>query len=258
MLPWSDKGGGASSSSSNTLRHDENIANSSQYRSTQSNAESSRFRSQQQEGQGPLDQGFDTFTSQQQQVNNPLAFQSMHQQQQQQQIPRFTNNLPYQQQQQQLEHHMNDGADIQAFLNSTAYSDEIYGDDLVPDSTAYISHRHQMDHQHSVAEQQRLNQWQGLLEAEDIVAYLQEMRYTDDIYGAPPLVEQLIKEAQKEVTQDQDTPTEQKRITAVHRLTMVRDHLMTEAHGNVNTAVQQSQQLQQDDWEQIFSRGSVL
>ncbi|KAG2219051.1 hypothetical protein INT45_008895 [Circinella minor] len=253
MLPWSDKGGGnSSSSSSNTLRHDENIANSSQYRPTQSNAESSRFRSQQQQqGQTPLDQGFDTFTSQQREINNPLSFPSMHQQQ----APRLTNNLPLQQ---QPEHHINDGADIQAFLNSSAYSEEVYGDDLVPDSTTYISHRHQMDHQHSVAEQQRLNQWQGLLEAEDIVAYLQEMRYTDDIYGAPPLVEQLIKEAQKEVTQEEDTSTEQKRITAVQRLTMVRDHLMTEARGNVNTAVKQSQQLQQDDWEQIFSSGSVL
>ncbi|KAI9261439.1 hypothetical protein BDA99DRAFT_560315 [Phascolomyces articulosus] len=253
MLPWSDKGGGASSSSSSTLRRDENIASSSQYRSQSSNADSSRFRSQQQQAQQvPLDQGFDTFGSNS--SNNPLGFNSMHHPQQ---GSRFINNqappLP--------EHNINDGADIQAFLNSTAYSDEVYGDDLVPDSTAYLSHRHQVDHHHSMAEQQRLHQWQDLLQAEDIVAYLQEMRYTDDIYGAPPLVEELIKEAQKEVTQEDSYHqgnTDQNRTTAIQRLTMVRDHLMAEARGNVETAIKQSQQLQQDDWEQIFSRGSVL
>ncbi|KAI9497589.1 hypothetical protein BDB00DRAFT_582573 [Zychaea mexicana] len=255
MLPWSDKGG-ASGSSSSTLRQDENISNSSQYRSTSNAAESSRFRSQQQQSrQGRVDdQAFDTFGAPRQSQatsNNPVQFHSM-----QQPDPILLNRgLPPAPQE-----HTSDGAGIQAFLNSTAYTDELYGEDLVPDSNTYLSHRHQMDHQHSIAEQQRQHQWQDLLQAEDIVAYLQEMRYTDDIYGAPPAVEALIKEAQKEVAEENQASsnTEQNCGPAVQRLAMVRNHLMAEARGNVDAAVKQGQTLQQDDWEQILSKGSVL
>ncbi|KAI8148963.1 hypothetical protein BJV82DRAFT_663312 [Fennellomyces sp. T-0311] len=237
MLPWSDKGGGSSSTS---IQRDENLATGSQYRPAPP-GESSRFRSQPQQPPRFDDHGFDTFGSQQQPRSNPLHFPSM------QQAPLMNDPAPS----------MNDGADIQAFLNSTAYTDELYGDDLAQTSVTYGSHRHQVDHAHAVAEQQRKHQWQDLLQAEDIVAYLQEMRYTDDIYGAPPAVEALIKEAQKEIAEPA-ADTEQSRVTAVDRLAMVRNHLMGQAGGRVEEAVKQGQQMQQDDWEQIFSKGGLL
>lgn len=138
---------------------------------------------------------------------------------------------------------LSDGGDVLSFLNSTSYSDQVYQDDLRPDSMSYISHRHQMDTQHALAEREK---WiSGLLGATDIVAYLEERLYIDDVYGIPVLG-QLIKEAQEEIKQSDHT-----RI-AVDRLSMLRNHLVQGALGDVELAVRNAFDLNENDWSSEF------
>lgn len=246
MLPWSNKPG-SSSSASNSIRRDENIANTHQYR-PHSEAESARFRSSH-AAQGD-NTGFDTFI---QSSSSPSASSS---------------SFPPIRESPIIHHHppaaaappvaATDGAEVLGFLSSAEYTDAIHGDDLAQESQTYQSHRHQADHEHSVAEHQRRHQWTELLAAADIVAYLHELKYTDDIYGAPPAIESLIKEAQQEIMDHPPTQTPASNHTAVSRLAMVRDHLLGHAHGQVEAAARHAHEMKQDDWDQIFSKGGSL
>ena len=158
-----------------------------------------------------------------------------------------------------------DGANVLALLNSSeAYNEEIHGDDLVTTSANYRSHRHDVDRLHSLAEQQK--KWQqeqhqrvprqhlqqerlsDLLAAEDIVAYLANQRYVDDVYGLPAPFEELIKQARQEAaSSSNDTPRK-----AVQRLQMIRQHLMDQSHGNPTAAATAAYELEVSDWSHFF------
>lgn len=242
MFPWSNKGSGSSSSRSTLLSRDENIANTSRFHEQQP---TERFRTNVPATEA--EHAYNDFQSDNGPNRQPL--QQLESQFRQQPPLPSTELLP---RAPDL-----DGAEVQAFLNSADYTDEIHGDDLVPTSQSFHSYRHEQDRQHSLAQQQ-LNQFEELLRAEDIVAYLQGLRYTDEIYGAPPAIEALIKEAREEIvtagTQEEPDASPQQRHSAVNRLAMVRNHLMGEAGGNVQAAARRAQEMNQDDWNQLFSQ----
>jgi hypothetical protein len=141
-----------------------------------------------------------------------------------------------------------DGSDVLSFLNSTEYSDHIHGDDLRPDSMTYISHRHQQDTHQALSEKEKSQQhWTAeLLAAEDIVEYLQNADYIEDIYGIP-ILGQWIREAQQEIKQD-----DSHKKVAVERLTMIRQHLIQKAMGNPELAARNAFQMTQNDWSSTF------
>ncbi|KAI8375751.1 hypothetical protein EDC96DRAFT_496425 [Choanephora cucurbitarum] len=141
-----------------------------------------------------------------------------------------------------------DGSEVSAFLNTTNYSDAVHQDDLISDSIAYISHRHQMDTQQALSEKEKLqHHWTAeLLAAEDIVAYLQTADYTEDIYGIP-LLGQWIKEAQHEIQQGSENTKK-----AVDRLAMIRSHLVQKAQGNVELAAKNVFSMNNNDWSLTF------
>ncbi|CEP18182.1 hypothetical protein [Parasitella parasitica] len=144
-----------------------------------------------------------------------------------------------------------DGSEVLDFLSSpTAYSDYVHGKDLIPDSSSYISHRHQMDTQHALSENEKLHyHWTtGLLSAEDVVEYLQNTDYTEDVYGIP-IIGQWIKKANEETMQEL---TETKR-TAIERLNMIRHHLIQKANGDPNLAAKNAMEMTKDDWFSSFS-----
>lgn len=148
-----------------------------------------------------------------------------------------------------------DGSEVLNFLNSgTAYSDHIHGDDLRPDSITYISHRHQMDTQHALSEREKLqHHWTtGLLSAEDIVEYLQNTNYTDDIYGIP-VIGQWIKEAKEEAMQQEQPNTAESKRVAIERLNMIRHHLIQKANGDPNLAAKNAIEMTENDWSSSFS-----
>lgn len=148
-----------------------------------------------------------------------------------------------------------DGSEVLNFLNSgTAYSDHIHGDDLRPDSTTYISHRHQMDTQHALSEKEKLDHhWTtGLLSAEDIVDFLQNTNYTDEIYGIP-VIGQWIKEAKEEAMQQEQPNTAESKRVAIARLDMIRHHLIQTAHGDPTLAAKNAIAMTENDWSSSFS-----
>ncbi|GAN06578.1 hypothetical protein MAM1_0128d06064 [Mucor ambiguus] len=148
-----------------------------------------------------------------------------------------------------------DGSEVLDFLNAaTAYSDHIHGDDLRPDSTTYISHRHQMDTQHALSEREKLQHYwtTGLLSAEDIVDYLQNTNYTDDIYGIP-VIGQWIKEAKEEAMQQEQPNTAESKRVAIERLNMIRRHLIQKANGDPNLAAKNAIEMTENDWSSSFS-----
>ncbi|KAG2210770.1 hypothetical protein INT46_006840 [Mucor plumbeus] len=147
-----------------------------------------------------------------------------------------------------------DGSDVLNFLSSgTAYSDHVYGDDLIPDTMSYISHRHQMDTQHALSEKEKLQyHWTtGLLSAEDIVEYLQNTNYTEDIYGIP-IIGKWVKEAKEEAMQESKSTAESKKV-AIERLNMIRNHLIQKANGDPNLAAKNAIEMTENDWSSSFS-----
>lgn len=148
-----------------------------------------------------------------------------------------------------------DGGDVAAFLGSTDYTDALHQDELHNPAKSY---RHQVDHAHSLAEQAKAKSqtqsspgFEDLLACEDIVAYLSEVTYTDDVYGAPPQVASLIKEAQQELQNKKDHKHQ-----AIARLQMVRQHLLGQAGGDAARAAQHSRSMRDDDWDQLFRQAT--
>jgi hypothetical protein len=223
MQPWINKTSG--SSSRGTLHFDKTLSYLNTHEDHQQYASSFRTKGkepmiqQQEDGPSNLDMlsSFATY---------PCAFES--------------NLAPYQD--------IADGLEVLEFLNSTSYSDYLHEDDLKPESMAFSSYRHQLDNQHALSEKEKLQMhWTSeLLEAEDIVEYLMNTKYTEDIYGIPVLG-QYIKEAQAEVTSDQYTAK------AVERLSMIRSHLMSRSQGNVQAATKKVFEMNENDWSTFFS-----
>lgn len=150
---------------------------------------------------------------------------------------------------------LSDGADVLNYLNSTNYSEDVHGDDLRPDSMSYISHRHQLDTQHALAEQTKNSSaaLTELMATEDIVVYLENTNYTEDIYGIP-ILGQCIKEAKQEVMQDKTSENSQKAIT---RLSMIRNHLVEKASGDFELAAQNAFRMNENDWSTKFLDSSM-
>ncbi|KAG0172759.1 hypothetical protein DFQ29_008263 [Apophysomyces sp. BC1021] len=223
MNPWSDKAG---PSTQKSIRHDETLASTSRYTPTTSTSQEA-FRTHRGQATGGLDDGsFESFG----QSQSSGTF--------------FGNRGSFEPVGNPAERVV-DGADIQAFLNTTAYTDELHGDDMDPTSSSYRSYRHQNDHEHSIAEKERQNQLSHFFQVGDIVSYLQESSYVDDIYGLPPALQSLVKEAQQEIQND-DGQNPRK---AVERLRMVRQHLVGRAQGNTVSAVQQATQMNDSEWD---------
>ncbi|CAO3638069.1 unnamed protein product [Cunninghamella echinulata] len=247
----------------NTLHHDRTLATGSRYNPISTMNQSSSFRSKASHpvhSSSNYNQEFEQFTStsatssSSSSSSKPILTYSM--------IPNnnsMTNELiPGSQQHLQLAAmSAMDGSEVLSFLNdapSEVYHEEIHGDDLREGSMSYRSYQHQADHQHSLAElekrrQQSMEAW---LLSDDIVNYIEkyDSTYIDDVYGLPPVIENLIKEAKEELKEEnnqEDAP-----LKAVHRLQMIRNHLMGVANGNKSVAVQQGLNMNNDDWASLF------
>ncbi|KAI9347473.1 hypothetical protein BD770DRAFT_395637 [Pilaira anomala] len=222
MQPWTDKAG---SSQTRSLHYDKSLSNLPSY-TTDTSSSSSRYRTT---GKFRTLKEPSTTTSMDSTTSNELT-------------QNFLPSPPPLSSTHSMS--LSDGGEVLSFLSSTSYSDQVYQDDLRPDSMSYISHRHQMDTQHGLAEREK---WiSGLLGATDIVAYLEEMVYIDDVYGIPVLG-QLIKEAQEEVKY-----TENNKRIAVDRLSMIRNHLVQGANGDFELAAKNAFDLNENDWSSEF------
>ncbi|KAI8327235.1 hypothetical protein BD560DRAFT_418383 [Blakeslea trispora] len=226
MQPWADKTSGSSTNKS-SLQFDNTLSNLNHV--TQNQAQSTGFRTTN-KGKERQDSSFDDSAA----VNEPSPLSYFHHPSSSLQFRAHENAL--------------DGSEVSAFLNTTNYSDAIHQDDLVSDSIAYISHRHQQDTQQALSEKEKLqHHWTAeLLAAEDIVAYLQNADYTEDVYGIPHLG-QWIKEAKEEVAQVSGQTKK-----AVDRLAMIRNHLVQEAQGNVEVAAKNVFSMNNNDWSRTF------
>ncbi|KAI8081114.1 hypothetical protein BDF21DRAFT_418420 [Thamnidium elegans] len=221
MQPWADKSSG--SHTTNTLHYDKTLSHLNN--NVQHQSSSSGFRTARDTTTVPLSSSSSLeFETRGKQASN-YSFE-----------PAYT-------------YHQNisltDGAEVMSFLNSQSYSDQVYSDDLRPDSMSYISHRHQVDTQHGLAEKEKLSQLFG---TEDIVEYLKNTTYTDDIYGIPVLG-QLIKQAQEEMKQHKHV--------AIDRLSMIRNHLVHKANGDFELAAQNAFGMTQNDWSNTFLDSSI-
>ncbi|CAG8439468.1 1795_t:CDS:2 [Ambispora gerdemannii] len=120
---------------------------------------------------------------------------------------------------------MQDGVGVIDFLNSNSFVSEIYN----PIDTEHEIERRRDHFQYTLSPNTRNLDSAGsyintLIDAEDIVAYLKETRYTDDVYGIPNFLRKLIAEASDEVSNEKEQgkqdDTEKHRQTALNRLKM--------------------------------------
>ncbi|GAA5797019.1 hypothetical protein EDC94DRAFT_594528 [Helicostylum pulchrum] len=216
MQPWADKSSG---SHTNTLHYDKTLSHLNNNVQQQSSSSSSNgFRTARDTTSTVPSFEFETREKQGSSSNNYSFFEPAQQQ-----------TMP-----------LTDGAEVMSFLNSQSYSDQVYSDDLRPDSMSYISHRHQVDTQHGLAEKEKLRLLFG---TEDIVEYLKNTTYTEDVYNIPVLG-QLIKQAQEEIKQHKHV--------AIDRLSMIRNHLVHKANGDFELAAKNAFGMTQDDWSDTF------
>lgn len=218
MQPWTEKGG-SSTSHSSSLQYDRTLSHLNHHPSGQQSSSSSGFRT----ARDNLSTSSD-YTEETKTVQNMSNYSFS---------PVNTSSDMMS---------LSDGAEVMSFLNSTSYSDHIHGDDLRPDSMSYISHRHQIDTQHGLAEKEKLTMLMG---TEDIVEYLRNTTYTDDIYGLP-VIGQYIKEAKKAIENGGHSKI------AIDRLSMIRNHLVEKAHGDFNLAAQNAFRMKENDWSATF------
>ncbi|CAJ0745910.1 21141_t:CDS:2 [Entrophospora sp. SA101] len=118
-----------------------------------------------------------------------------------------------------------DGREIIEFLNSNNYTSEIY-DNTVEEEEREIANIDANASSHSY----NYKDVEGFLESEDILEYLKQTRYTDDVYGIPKFIKKLIKEARDEMLNDNDQNNPHQK-TALERLKMIRDHLLMNRDG---------------------------
>ncbi|GAB5587501.1 hypothetical protein Unana1_02401 [Umbelopsis nana] len=123
--------------------------------------------------------------------------------------------------------HPEDSRIIQEFLCSQDYTDCVYSISP-PRSSISITP--------ASAEHPNLY-FANLLEAEDIESYLAQTTYSDDVYELPLYIQRLITEAKEEAVVNDSKPQDtEKARTALNRLRMVRDHLLTQNGGDVMQA----------------------
>jgi hypothetical protein len=245
MQPWIEKANSGSSSGSSSLHFDKTLSHlnhhSSQQQQQQQSSSSSGFRTS-----SPSSRNMNMSSTQ----NVSKEYIPLSQQSPYNYLPYNFSPLPTSSDMISL----TDGSDVLNFLNSTEYSEHVHGDDLRPDSMSYISHRHQMDTQHGLSEKEKLSQWTAeLMATEDIVEYLRTANYTDDIYGIP-VIGQWIKEAKEEVDQESTSDHNKK---AIARLSMIRNHLVEKASGNIELAAENAFRMNESDWSSTFLDSSI-
>ncbi|CAG8470516.1 259_t:CDS:2 [Ambispora leptoticha] len=138
-------------------------------------------------------------------------------------------------------HNMPDGAEVIDFLNSNSFTAEIY----CPIDTGHEIEKHR-DHFLSPNTKNlgpASSYINALIDAEDIVAYLRETRYTDDVYGIPNFLKTAINEALNEEKQNQVTETH--RQTALKRLEMKRVEKLIDRMNNHSDIIN-------NDWREEF------
>jgi hypothetical protein len=239
MQPWIDKAGGSSSHNS-TLHYDKNLSHINNYHHPQSSQQQSTngFRTSSTSSSSRDMMNTSTTASNSQYTNGMPSLSKPFE---------SYNFSPIYSSSDMMS--LSDGSDVLSYLNSTNYSEDVHGDDLRPDSVSYISHRHQVDTQHALAEQEKLGQWTtDLMATDDIVEYLRNTNYTDDIYGIPVLG-QWIKEAKEEVMEDKTSENSKK---AIARLSMIRNHLVEQASGDFELAAQNAFRINENDWSSKF------
>ncbi|CAI2166962.1 137_t:CDS:2 [Funneliformis geosporum] len=120
-----------------------------------------------------------------------------------------------------------DENEILEFLNSNNYTEQIYHEDL-----SQLTSNRQKDYnflencreeyQESILKDNVNSKFiEEFLESKDIHEYLSKISYTDDIYGIPTFLKELINEAKNELNNDDDNDKNLKhQITAIERLKM--------------------------------------
>ncbi|CAG8442691.1 6952_t:CDS:1 [Scutellospora calospora] len=114
-----------------------------------------------------------------------------------------------------------DGIEIIDFLNSSNYTEEVYDSKFKDDECIAFNSFNKYG-----------SQLNDFLEASDILTYLTQTRYTDDVYGMPIFLKRLVSEAKEEIFSEQDASYSNKEVneshrkTGIERLKMVRDHLI--------------------------------
>ncbi len=128
-----------------------------------------------------------------------------------------------------------DENEILEFLNSNNYTDQIYNEDL-----NQLTSNRQKDYDF-LKEYQNSKFVEEFLESKDIQEYLLKISYTNDIYGIPIFLKELIIEAKNELNhqniQDDDKTLKHQK-TAIERLKMVRDHLIKKRNLDNNSNVE--------------------
>ncbi|CAG8629541.1 7981_t:CDS:1, partial [Paraglomus occultum] len=120
---------------------------------------------------------------------------------------------------------LNDGADVLNFLDSTSFATETYNpSDIERDLISRRSRNVGFVDPSSLSKAYI----DRLLDAQDIVEYITQTTYSDDIYGLPDSFRKLIHDARNEIMGN----TEIHQWTAVERLRMVRDHLIKKREEN--------------------------
>jgi hypothetical protein len=122
-----------------------------------------------------------------------------------------------------------DGRELLDFLNSNNYTDQIYED------FNQLTMNRQKDYCFLGNSKFSLEEF---LESKDIQEYLLKTSYTDDVYGIPIFLKELIDKAKSELNDNQnvqsDNDTLKYQKTAIERLKMVREHLIERRKLNNN------------------------
>lgn len=136
----------------------------------------------------------------------------------------YFQTMPYSSNRQQLNPY--DGSVVSDMLNSPNYTDLVYSSTpSTPISRTPTSAQHSNLY------------LANLLEAEDIVNYLSQATYTDDVYDLPMYVQELITQAKEEVVANDSKPKDDKKAqSAIDRLKMLREHLLIRSGGDVMQA----------------------
>ncbi|KAG9296942.1 hypothetical protein G9A89_006897 [Geosiphon pyriformis] len=138
--------------------------------------------------------------------------------------------------------YVEDGTEVLSFLNSGEYTHEVYKPfdmdlfELMEGHSRHFSSN--LNHLPNAA----LSYLDGLLETEDIMGYLSEIRYSDDIYGLPEFFTHLIHEAKNEISKNKGKEVDQGNTdeihqTAIERLRMLRNHLVETRNKNKNSGI---------------------
>ncbi|RIA91254.1 hypothetical protein C1645_822317 [Glomus cerebriforme] len=124
-----------------------------------------------------------------------------------------------------LNENIKEGNEILGILNTNNYTNQVYNEDF-----NQITSKRQKDYNFLGNSGNIKFDLEEFLESEDIQKYLLKTSYTDDVYGIPIILKELINEAKDELNnqnvKDDNDNTLKQQSTAIERLKMVRDHLI--------------------------------